>query len=997
MQKNRKRQLLEPNLYILFESKLSHLHLSAPHLQCNESSVAQGLRHRYAFNQEFFQIVASPPPVTTGDFMKQSRIALSLALAFAAAGQVMAAPQELSQPFELHVDMIKAEPPRRHLDAKHDAVTNSVVANAGTDDFVVYGAVKALADTLDRLQVDVYIENRHDYPLDDVALEISEAGSSGTFVNLTTDAYSQAKLTAPTSLYVGRMAPFGMKRVTLGLGKSLRPEIVGRIVAREGSGSGQTSTNILVAPTGDELWAVSTDTDEVVVYGLPGRDVMARIPVGRAPASLALQAAKNWIVVASAKGNTVTVIDRETKRVLSVLGAKEEFGRELQQVIVSQREPKIYVSSYVEGLLTELRLGDDARLVSSRSLSIGARPTGMSMTYDESNLYVAHFLPRGDIKHNESWISVISLADFRAEKDAIIEDHFNPDNPRMQCLADFYSSYLPTKLVYGQLQAKDFSLEGTASQLSGVFLDPAGQTAWVPGTRITGALVVLERGANADKSLTRFGGLQPAQLSAPLIFPMDASRKSELHELFTRDVEMAIPSLKRVVYCMRHPLEIEFIDRTLISGGKEQINQFLAYGVPHAGLTGLGLVNTIAFTKGGRFALMLSHVSDEIAIYDATTIHPASQLHFQLSGSNPKGMTVSPDGKKVYVLYENSDFISEVDASSYAPDDSAQLARPYEIPYRYAPTTKSLIQLGGVLGLPLIRNIEKVAKTPELREIAQLKLRATDPLGAELRRGKVLFESANPDKYPVSVNRLGACASCHPNGGNDGSSWVTMEGPRRTMSLRGGVADRGWLHSSATHTNALEFVETIVPERLGGKLGDEDTKAMAAYLERGVAKLQAPRVDAALAARGKELFTTNCASCHRGTASTSGVKADGTPRLYDIGTSNPDHGVAAGRFANKLIGLADPKSQEIAESLIGDRPLGGDDPVQKILDYRPRPVRSAGQFKAPSLVNAFDNAVFFHDASVGTLGEAIRHVSKKLDLSFSDEDFAALEAYVKTL
>jgi hypothetical protein len=48
-------------------------------------------------------------------------------------------------------------------------------------------------------------------------------------------------------------------------------------------------------------------------------------------------------------------------------------------------------------------------------------------------------------------------------------------------------------------------------------------------------------------------------------------------------------------------------------------------------------------------------------------------------------------------------------------------------------------------------------------------------------------------------------------------------------------------------------------------------------------------------------------------------------------------------------------------------------------------------------VNAFDNAVFFHDASVGTLRDAIRHVSSKLDLTFSDEDFAALEAYVKTL
>ena len=933
--------------------------------------------------------------------MYLARIAVFALLALTSSGTSLAAPAELSQPFALDVQMVRAEIPRRYLDSNSAAVSSrpssDSKADSNSDDFLVYGAVKALADTIDQLQLEIYVENRRDFALDDVALDLGAEGSVDEVVDLTVDAYNTARLSVPATLKIGRMAPFGIKRIVLGIKKSLSPKLVGTISGRRGEGYGQTSTNILVTPRGDELWAVSTDTDEVVVYGLPGREEIARIPVGKAPSSLALQASKDWLVVASAKANTVTVIDRASKRVLSTLGVSDEFGRELQQVVVSQREPKIYVSSYVEGLLTEIRLNDDAKVVSSRSLTIGARPTGMSMTFDESHLYVAHFLPRGAIKQNEAWISVINLANFTAEKDAIIEDHFNPQNPRMQCLADFYSSYLPTKLVYGELKAKDFSLEGTASQLAGVFLDPSGQTAWVPGTRITGALVVLERGPNADKSLTRFGGLQPAQLSAPLIFPLDASGKSELHDIHTRDVEMAIPSLKRIVYCMRHPLEIEFIDRTLMSRGKEQINQFLAYGIPHAGLTGLGLVNTIAFTKGGRFALMLSHVSDEIAIYDATTINPASQLHFQLSGSNPKGMTVSPDGKKIFVLYENSDFISEVDAAAYAPDDQNLLARPYEIPYRYAPTTKSLIQLGGVLGLPLIRNIEKVAAKPKLSEVAQLKLRDRDSMSPELRRGKILFESANPDKYPVSVNRLGACASCHPGGGNDGSSWVTMEGPRRTMSLRGGVADRGWLHSSATHTNAREFVETIVPERLGGKLNEEDTAAMAAYLERGVAKLQSPRVDPVLAGRGQELFAANCASCHRGAASTSGVKADGTPRLYDIGTVNTDHGVSAGRFANKLVGLADPKSQEIAESLVGDRALGGDDAVQKLLDYRPRPVRSAGQFKAPSLVNAFDNAVFLHDASVGTLREAIQHVSDKLGLSFNHGDIDALEAYVKTL
>ena len=901
-------------------------------------------------------------------------------------------------PFDLEINMLKTEVPSVSVEPKIGAVTNLIVSSSEAN-LKVSARAKPLADTTDYLQVDFYLENQRDFPVDQVTLHLQATGLSGAVYDLTTDAYNKKALLAPYTVTVGRMAAFGAKRVVLGIKKSanLYPHLAGSVTSVPSSGEGQMTTNILVTPANDELWAVSSETNEVVAYALPSKQVLSRIAVGAQPTGIALQKNHDWIVVSSAKGNTVTVIDRSSKAVLNVLGKSEEFGRELQYVLVSQKNPIIYVSSYVEGTLSEINLDQNAQMLSYRSLKIGAHPTGMSMTFDESQIYAAHFLPRGNIKSNESWISVVNLPSFTTANDAIIEDHFNPTNPRMQCLADFYNSYVPTKLIYGHLDAKDFSLEGAASQLAGVFLDPAGQIAWVPGTRITGALVVLERGPNADKSLKRFGGLQPAQLSAPLIFPFDASKKTELNPLYTRDVEMAIPTLKQIVYCMRHPLEIEFIDRALQNNDKEQSNPFLAYGIPHAGLTGLGLVNTIRFTKGGRFALMLSHVSDEIAVYDNTTINAASQLHFQLSGSNPKGMTVSPDGKRIYVVYENSDFISEVDASAYAPDDAAALPDPYQIPYHYFPTSSNLIQLGGVIGLPLVRNIEKVALRPALKEVSQLKLWSSDPLSPAVRRGKTLFASANPDKYSVSVNRLGACASCHPDGSNDGSSWVTMEGPRRTLSLRGGVADRGWLHSSATHTNIREFAATIVPERLGGKLSDSDLDAMVQYLNNHVPKLQSPRVDPVLAQKGQELFQANCVGCHSGTAYTSGVKADGTPRLYDIGTANSNHGVASGRFSNTLIGLADPGSRQIAEALVGDRPLGGDDPIQKILDYRPRPVRGAGQFKAPSLVNAFDNAIFFHDGSVDNLKDAIRRINMLLGLNLSEDDISALEAYVTTL
>lgn len=903
------------------------------------------------------------------------------------------------QNFNFQVNMLKTELDRSTLDAKDDTVIDLLPRAApGSNSLRLKALAKPLADDNSHVQVEIRIENLNSYPLDQISVKFDENESTTALMSdITRDAYNTQLLSPGFVVKAGRLAPFGVSRIVLRVAKDFTPRLTGKVVFEKGSGEGQTSTNILVTPDQQELWTVSSDTGEVVVYSLPTKVQIKRLTVGTKPSSLAYQKAMNWIVVSDSQSNTVTIIDRSSKTILNVLGEGASFGRELRNLLVSQAQAKIYVTSYVEGLLTEITLDSAGQQIGERAMSIGPRPTGMSLTFDESFLYVAHFLPRGAIVENESWVSIIDLKKFMKSNEGIIEDSFNPKNPRMQCLADFYNSYLPAKAIYGKLSAEDLSLEGAASQLAGVFLDPSGQTAWVPGTRITGALVVLERGENADPSLQRFGGLQPGQFSAPLIFPLDARNPAQLEPYYARDIEMAIPTLKKVVKCMRHPLEIEFIDRALLKSKKEQINPFLAYGVPHAGMTGIGLVNTIQFSKGGRRVFLLSHSSDEIAVYDGTTMHPSSQLHLQLPGANPKGMALTPDFKKAYVLYENSGFISELDTSAYASDDASKLPQPMEVPYKYSVNRKSVIQLGAVVGFPLVRNIEQVDERPRIKVLGKLELTAQDSLSPAMRQGKILFSSANPDKYKVSMNRLGACISCHPDGGSDGSSWVTMEGPRRTMSLRGGVANRGWLHASATHPTIQEFVEQIIPERLGGQLTPSEMANVALYVGEGIPKLQSPRVDAVKAERGRKLFVSYCQGCHAGSEYSSDTKADGTPRLFNIGTGSLDHHVGAGRFSSVLLGISDPASKELLELLRGDRLMGPGDRVQEILDYRQRPVRNIGELKAPSLTNVSDYAVYFHDASVATLKEAISRINQLLKFGLKDDQIDDLEEYLKTL
>jgi len=132
------------------------------------------------------------------------------------------------------------------------------------------------------------------------------------------------------------------------------------------------------------------------------------------------------------------------------------------------------------------------------------------------------------------------------------------------------------------------------------------------------------------------------------------------------------------------------------------------------------------------------------------------------------------------------------------------------------------------------------------------------------------------------------CASCHPEGGEDGRTWSFIcAGLRRTQSLRGGISTTTPFHWDGSEADLSRLVDDVFSGRMAGPLlsGDE-TKALAEWID-GIPLLPSTAgLDAAAVARGKALFDdskTNCASCHSGALLTNNATVDvGTGRAFQV-------------------------------------------------------------------------------------------------------------------
>lgn len=864
-------------------------------------------------------------------------------------------------------------------------IASPATVAGGSADLALQAYVHREIQTPSRLWVELYLVNRGLQPLKGITVKVSGLTNAPSFFNFTDDPL--ATTASSPELTVGVVAPEGIERLSLGMQPTAADQPISFQLAVQGSTgrfTATTSAPLQLSPDDKELWVAEPDANLVVIVDTASGKRSGQVVVPGHPTGVALTPDGVLALAVSAHSNEVSVIDRATQTVVQRFGESDGIGREPRHLVLSPDGQRAYVSAYVGDSVTALlRKGD--RFTVAGSANIGRRPVGMSVTPDGATLLVSHFMPRGKVTENHGFVTVLDALALTVLRETTLDDDSNADNAA--CLTELF--HLPKE------RAIELSSEGVPTQLAGLFLTPSGTEGWIPGLRIAGVVPIWE----GDVAKVGLGPIQ-GRFAPAFTFLLNTRDAPMTRETYHPGVIDFPDSPATLLRCLRPRMQIEAPTSGSLMPG--------VLGTPAAafpsGVTALsetGVARFIAFTRGGRRALILSYLADEMMVQDAITKHPTSLTHFPLSGSNPIGIAISKDGRRGYVAYENSLYVSVLDLSAYA--DPEALPGPSFVPYalQKLPGPPS----GTITQTSVVRYVDHVSAVPPMQEIAQIALLDHDPLDAQLRRGRVLFTSSNPSKYPqLTVSREAACATCHPNGGTDGSAWGTMEGERRTMGLWGGVAGRGWLHQSASHKNADEFVRTIIAERLGGAMtSEQDFAALIGYVAHGIPKLQTPKVDAALAEHGKQLFQSKCSGCHAGDHYTSGRPnagdplgggVDGGPGLYDVGTaSDSDHVIMGPLFTAML----PPMTKQAFDLTRGDRQLGTGDPLQLQLNFRQRPDRARGQFKAPSLINTWDNVLFFHDGRFAELADAVSYMNDKLAAGLSAEDQKAIVAFLKTL
>lgn len=246
-------------------------------------------------------------------------------------------------------------------------------------------------------------------------------------------------------------------------------------------------------------------------------------------------------------------------------------------------------------------------------------------------------------------------------------------------------------------------------------------------------------------------------------------------------------------------------------------------------------------------------------------------------------VAISPDGTRIAAAAPGNALLSpgrQLVTAALSADDAALPSGPCGVPME-----------GASVGLP--GQVIAVAYTHAGRLFAQTREPGTVSAVFETSRaflGGMPLQDTGHTIFHADAGGGIACASCHPEGNDDGRVWsFSPIGPRRTQSLRGGILGTEPFHWDGDMADFAHLTTEVLGSRMsGGPLSATRAIALSHWLDAQPALPRPAPRDEASATRGAALFhdpTVGCASCHDGDALTNNSTVDvGTGAAFQVPT-----------------------------------------------------------------------------------------------------------------
>jgi hypothetical protein len=174
----------------------------------------------------------------------------------------------------------------------------------------------------------------------------------------------------------------------------------------------------------------------------------------------------------------------------------------------------------------------------------------------------------------------------------------------------------------------------------------------------------------------------------------------------------------------------------------------------------------------------------------------------------------------------------------------------------------------------------------QTRERAGLVVMQKGTIDSTIGFGGPLIASHGATLFHQGWNGV-ACASCHPEGSEDGHTWTFDKfGQRRTQTLAGGILQRAPFHWRGEFSDFQALASDVLLTRMEGEANEPSVAALGRWLDTVPAPTPSPTGTADQIAHGKQLFSdpqVGCATCHSGEYLTDNTRRDvGTGTTFQV-------------------------------------------------------------------------------------------------------------------